>query len=65
MGALPVGYTRGVWEIEGTDQFAEWYRGRSDEEQEAINEAVVKLEEHGPSLAAPWRIRCPTYGCRI
>ncbi len=42
-----------MWEIEGTDEFAEWYRARSNEEQEAINEAVAKLEEHGPSLGRP------------
>ena len=42
-----------VWEIEGTDEFAEWYRACADEEQAAINEAVAKLEEHGPSLGRP------------
>jgi len=42
-----------VWEIEGTDEFAEWYDGYSDEEQQAINGAVGKLQEHGPSLGRP------------
>jgi hypothetical protein len=42
-----------VWETEGTNEFAEWYRACSAEEQESINEAVAKLEEHGPSLGRP------------
>ncbi len=48
-----MGYSEVVWEIEGTDEFAEWYRACSVEDQEAINEVVVKLEEHGPSLGRP------------
>lgn len=42
-----------MWEIEGTDEFAAWYHALTDEQQGAINEAVVKLEEHGPSLGRP------------
>ena len=42
-----------MWEIEGTDEFAEWYRACSDVDQVAINEAIVKLEEHGPTLGRP------------
>lgn len=42
-----------MWEIEGTDEFVAWYHACSNEDQEAINEAVAKLEEHGPSLGRP------------
>jgi hypothetical protein len=42
-----------MWEIEGTNEFAQWYDACSETEQEAVNEAVAKLEEHGPSLGRP------------
>ena len=42
-----------MWEIEVTDEFIAWYHACSDEDQEAINEAVAKLEEYGPSLGRP------------
>jgi hypothetical protein len=41
------------WDVEGTDQFAEWYRGLADEDQEAIDAAVELLEELGPALRRP------------
>ena len=42
-----------MWEIEATDEFAEWYRTCPNMDQEAINEAIAKLEEHGPALSRP------------
>jgi hypothetical protein len=43
-----------VWEVEGTDQFAEWFAGLSDEEQVSVGRVVDLLVEHGPSLPFPY-----------
>jgi hypothetical protein len=42
-----------VWEIEGTDEFVVWYHALAAEEQEAINAAIARLEEYGPTLGRP------------
>lgn len=42
------------WEIEGTDQFAEWYWGLTDDEQRSVNVAVDLLGAHGPGLGRPF-----------
>lgn len=41
------------WEVEGTDEFADWYSWLSDEEAESVDAAVEKLEELGPTLGRP------------
>ncbi len=43
-----------MWDIEGTDQFAEWFGGLSAEEQEKVVAAVKELEQGGPSLGRPF-----------
>jgi hypothetical protein len=43
-----------AWEVEGTDQFAEWYLQLTEAEQLAINAVVDLLEERGPSLGRPY-----------
>jgi hypothetical protein len=43
-----------VWEVEYTDEFAEWWAGLSVEQQEAIDTAVEHLQEAGPGLGRPW-----------
>lgn len=42
------------WEIEGTDQFNDWYDGLDAAETKAVNTAVDILAEGGPSLGRPF-----------
>lgn len=41
------------WEVEYTDQFEAWWRGLTEEEQEAIWATVVELADRGPGLGRP------------
>ena len=43
-----------VWEVEGTDEFAEWFAGLSDEEHTDVGRVVEVLVEHGPFLPFPY-----------
>lgn len=42
------------WEVEGTDQFADWYGALSDDEQVAVGRVIEMLVEHGPALPFPY-----------
>lgn len=42
-----------AWEIEGTDQFARWYRELGDNQRAAISAAIDVLAEHGPATPRP------------
>lgn len=42
-----------AWDIEGTDQFADWYGSLDDHQQKAVETAVEKLAEVGPALGRP------------
>jgi hypothetical protein len=42
------------WDIEVTDQFADWFLTLSVWEQEAIRTAIAFLEERGPGLGRPF-----------
>lgn len=42
------------WDVEITDQFADWFSTLSAREQEAIRTAVAFLEERGPGLGRPF-----------
>jgi len=42
-----------MWDVEGTDQFAEWYAQLEDEQQDAVNAAVDLLADRGPALGRP------------
>jgi hypothetical protein len=46
-------YSAMSWEVEGTDQFSQWYDGLKAEEQDHINAAVDLLTERGPALGRP------------
>ena len=46
-------YTDGVWDVEGTDDFAEWYLSLTDEQMGAIEARVDMLEAAGPTLGRP------------
>lgn len=41
------------WEIEGTDEFADWYGSLDHETQDDVIAAVSKLEERGPGPGRP------------
>jgi hypothetical protein len=42
-----------VWEVEGTDQFAEWYDTLTEDERAGIESRVDVLAERGPALGRP------------
>jgi|SRR5579872_3235871 len=42
------------WDVEYTDEFEEWWRTLSEEEQEVIDVAVEQLEVTGPTLGRPF-----------
>lgn len=42
-----------AWDLEGTDQFADWYLSLDAAESGRIDAAVQLLEEHGPALGRP------------
>ena len=46
-----------AWEINGTDEFADWYGALTDAEQDAVIAVVELLAEHGPSLDRPYADR--------
>ena len=43
-----------MWEIEGTDEFAAWFRSLDNSEAEAVAEAVDALAGNGPALGRPY-----------
>jgi hypothetical protein len=43
-----------AWEVEGTDEFASWFRALADDEQVSVGRIVELLVEHGPSLPFPY-----------
>jgi hypothetical protein len=43
-----------VWEIEGTDQFADWFGQLSRSDKARVEAAIERLEEEGPGLGRPW-----------
>jgi hypothetical protein len=42
-----------AWEIEGTDEFRDWYLNRTEGELEHIDAAVDQLEQSGPATGRP------------
>jgi hypothetical protein len=42
------------WEVEGTDEFAEWFDGLSKVERADVIVAVDRLSEYGPTLGRPF-----------
>lgn len=42
-----------AWEVEFTDEFADWWNSLSADEQESVAFGVRLLEEHGPYLKRP------------
>ncbi len=43
-----------AWEVEGVDEFADWFGGLAEAEQVSVGRVVDLLVEHGPSLPFPW-----------
>ena len=46
-------YDAGMWEVEFTDEFEQWWRQLSEAEQEAVAAGVQVLEQLGPGLPRP------------
>jgi hypothetical protein len=42
-----------AWEVEFTDEFAEWWNSLDETEQEDIGASVILLRERGPTLGRP------------
>jgi hypothetical protein len=42
-----------AWEVEFTDEFAEWWNSLDEAEQEDVQASVILLRERGPSLGRP------------
>jgi hypothetical protein len=42
-----------VWEVEYTDEFYQWWRTLTEEQQEALDDRVMLLTEHGPAIKRP------------
>jgi hypothetical protein len=43
-----------AWEIEGTNQFREWFFSLGDEDDQAVTEAINALAIEGPALGRPF-----------
>jgi hypothetical protein len=43
-----------MWEVEGTDQFADWYANLDESLQIRVDAAISWLEEKGPALDRPF-----------
>ena len=41
------------WHVENTDEFAEWWNGLTDGQQEDVTATVELLMEHGPHFTVP------------
>ncbi len=41
------------WEVEYTDEFETWWDSLSEEEQDKLAKAILKLQDHGPMLGFP------------
>jgi hypothetical protein len=42
-----------MWEVEYTDEFAEWWQSLSDKQQAVIDSGVKLIERFGPNLPFP------------
>ena len=42
-----------MWEVEYTDEFELWWRALTQDQQEALDDRVMLLAEHGPALKRP------------
>ena len=42
-----------MWEVEYTHEFEDWWQTLTIEQQEAIDDRVMLLAEHGPALRRP------------
>jgi hypothetical protein len=43
-----------AWEVEGIDEFVDWFMSLADAEQVSVGRVVDLLVEHGPSLPFPY-----------
>jgi hypothetical protein len=42
-----------TWDVEGTDEFAEWFASLDESTREKVSATVTMLEELGPTLGHP------------
>ena len=48
-----IDYTRGVWEVEYTNEFGDWWDTLAMGQQEALDDRICLLADHGPALKRP------------
>ena len=46
-------YSSDVWEVEGTDEFADWVESLTPDQQEGLDDRIRLLAERGPDLGRP------------
>jgi len=46
-------HSTSAWEIEVTDEFAEWWQNLTSDQQESVTDRVDLLVERGPDLGRP------------
>ena len=47
-----------MWEVEGTNEFVDWYSTLSEEDQDEMTARVEVLDAGGPGLVGRWLTRC-------
>jgi hypothetical protein len=47
-----------AWEVEGTDEFADWFAALNENEQISVGRVVELLIEQGPSLPSVFVGHC-------
>ena len=43
-----------MWDVEGTDEFADWFGRLSRDDKARVEAAIERLKETGPGLGRPW-----------
>jgi hypothetical protein len=43
-----------VWDVEGTNEFADWFGRLNSGDKARVEAAIERLEETGPGLGRPW-----------
>ncbi len=43
-----------MWDVEGTDEFADWFHDLPRQDQVRVEAAIEYLERLGPGLGRPW-----------
>ena len=53
-----------IWEVEGTDEFVEWFEALDRTDQVRVEAAIEHLERFGPGLGSPGQTASAEPGSR-